>query len=260
MKRKAFTLAEVLIVLGIVGVVSALTIPSLVHNYKKRLIETRLVKIVKTINEMFRYIENDEGNIEYWNYVSSSDNNYVKSINFAQKTVMKYLKNASVCTNDKTRQCMMTVTRADNTTQKPFPYYYKVVLPDGTAFAIILDGGIPSYPAVNGYGTVYIDLGISKNTMYNGVDFFVYKLIKGPKDGRAMLASNNNASNRINVWSPYLPKCGDSLAGSTGVKTSLLERCADPTLDDWQGYLQTYCAAVIECNNWKIPDDYMIKF
>lgn len=36
MKRYGFTLAEVLITLGIIGVVAALTIPTLIQNYKDR--------------------------------------------------------------------------------------------------------------------------------------------------------------------------------------------------------------------------------
>lgn len=42
--RKAFTLAEVLITLGIIGVVAALTIPTLVNNYRKKQFETGLKK------------------------------------------------------------------------------------------------------------------------------------------------------------------------------------------------------------------------
>ncbi len=42
MKKKAFTLAEVLITLGIIGVVAALTIPTLMQKYRKNVIETRL--------------------------------------------------------------------------------------------------------------------------------------------------------------------------------------------------------------------------
>ena len=34
-----FTLAEVLIVLGIIGVVAALTMPSLISNYQKKIIQ-----------------------------------------------------------------------------------------------------------------------------------------------------------------------------------------------------------------------------
>lgn len=34
--KKAFTLAEVLITLGIIGVVAALTMPTVIQNYKKK--------------------------------------------------------------------------------------------------------------------------------------------------------------------------------------------------------------------------------
>lgn len=42
--KNAFTLAEVLITLGIIGVVAALTIPTLVNNYRKKQFETGLKK------------------------------------------------------------------------------------------------------------------------------------------------------------------------------------------------------------------------
>lgn len=41
-KKKAFTLAEVLITLGIIGVVAALTMPSLMSNYRRKVAETQL--------------------------------------------------------------------------------------------------------------------------------------------------------------------------------------------------------------------------
>ena len=44
-KKCAFTLAEVLITLGIIGVVAAITIPSLVTNYQKHVVETGLINI-----------------------------------------------------------------------------------------------------------------------------------------------------------------------------------------------------------------------
>lgn len=43
-KLLAFTLAEVLITLGIIGVVAALTIPSLIAEYKEKQIVTRVKK------------------------------------------------------------------------------------------------------------------------------------------------------------------------------------------------------------------------
>ena len=43
-KRFGFTLAEVLITLGIIGVVAAMTIPTLIHNYKAKEMRTRLLR------------------------------------------------------------------------------------------------------------------------------------------------------------------------------------------------------------------------
>ncbi|MDR1327709.1 MAG: prepilin-type N-terminal cleavage/methylation domain-containing protein, partial [Heliobacteriaceae bacterium] len=44
MKKYAFTLSEVLITLGIIGVVAALTMPSLITKYEKQVTVTRLKK------------------------------------------------------------------------------------------------------------------------------------------------------------------------------------------------------------------------
>lgn len=52
--KKAFTLAEVLITLGIIGIVAALTMPSLIANYKKQEYVTQLKKAVSTIEQGFR--------------------------------------------------------------------------------------------------------------------------------------------------------------------------------------------------------------
>ena len=43
--NRAFTLAEVLITLGIIGVVAALTIPQLVANHKAKALEVALKKM-----------------------------------------------------------------------------------------------------------------------------------------------------------------------------------------------------------------------
>ena len=42
MKKFAFTLAEVLITLGIIGIVAALTMPVLIEHHQKQVIETKL--------------------------------------------------------------------------------------------------------------------------------------------------------------------------------------------------------------------------
>ena len=51
LKRVAFTLAEVLITLGIIGVVAAITLPTLVANYQKQVWVNQLKKTYTTLNE-----------------------------------------------------------------------------------------------------------------------------------------------------------------------------------------------------------------
>ena len=50
-RKAAFTLAEVLITLGIIGVVAAMTLPTLVNNYKEKEIITQVKKTYSSINQ-----------------------------------------------------------------------------------------------------------------------------------------------------------------------------------------------------------------
>ena len=72
-RRAAFTLAEVLITLGIIGVVAALTLPTLIQNHQKQVYVTQLKKAYSNINNAFNKMAVDEGVVD-WNqtYCSSS--------------------------------------------------------------------------------------------------------------------------------------------------------------------------------------------
>lgn len=58
--KKGFTLAEVLITLGIIGIVAALTLPSLIVNYQKRIVVTRLQKFTSSMKQAHNLISIDE--------------------------------------------------------------------------------------------------------------------------------------------------------------------------------------------------------
>lgn len=61
--QKAFTLAEVLITLGVIGIVAALTIPQVITNYQKK---ATVAKLKKAYSLAAQVIENDE--IGVWNW------------------------------------------------------------------------------------------------------------------------------------------------------------------------------------------------
>lgn len=58
--KHGFTLSEILITLGIVGVVAVLTVPSVMKNYRNRMYVAQLQKIYAQINDAAQAIMNDE--------------------------------------------------------------------------------------------------------------------------------------------------------------------------------------------------------
>ena len=60
-KKAAFTLAEVLITLSIIGVVAAITLPTLIQNYQKTVWVNQLKKTYSSLNEGFKQIVASEG-------------------------------------------------------------------------------------------------------------------------------------------------------------------------------------------------------
>ena len=58
--NKGFTLAEVLITLGIIGIVAVLTIPAVMKNYRNRLYTTQLEKAYAQITDAAKAIMQDE--------------------------------------------------------------------------------------------------------------------------------------------------------------------------------------------------------
>ncbi len=64
--NKGFTMAEVLITIGIIGLVAALTIPHLTSHYRKTVTETRLARFYSVINTAITMSEVEHGPKEYW--------------------------------------------------------------------------------------------------------------------------------------------------------------------------------------------------
>lgn len=60
-RKGAFTLAEVLITLGIIGVVVALTLPSLIQKYQEQVLENQLKKMYSTISQGIQKAMADDG-------------------------------------------------------------------------------------------------------------------------------------------------------------------------------------------------------
>jgi len=64
MKNKAFSLAEVLITLGIIGVVAAITIPTLMVNFQKEKTVIKLKKAYSTLYNVYNLSVSHNGPVD----------------------------------------------------------------------------------------------------------------------------------------------------------------------------------------------------
>ncbi len=108
-KKVAFTLAEVLITLGIIGVVAAMTLPSLIQNYQKKALATQTQKFYSMMSQAVKQYMADYGVDDLRNTPLAGDNysggsydagNYISAngeIESIRDFVTKYLKVVKEC-------------------------------------------------------------------------------------------------------------------------------------------------------------------
>lgn len=81
---QAFTLAEVLITLGIVGIVAAITLPSLIQDYQISANINRLKNTYSILSQAVKASEADNGFVYEWDFVSITPKKFsvkIKDIN-----------------------------------------------------------------------------------------------------------------------------------------------------------------------------------
>ena len=91
-KRAAFTLAEVLITLGIIGVVAAMTMPSLINKYQEKVTVTKLKKMYNILSNAYLSARIDNGDVADWGLKGADDQSEV----FVSK-ILPYLKVSKNC-------------------------------------------------------------------------------------------------------------------------------------------------------------------
>ena len=64
--KKGFTLAEVLITIGVIGIVAAMTLPMLLVNHREKEMVTRLKKVYTNISQAMQRAIVENGTPNYW--------------------------------------------------------------------------------------------------------------------------------------------------------------------------------------------------
>lgn len=126
-KILAFTLAEVLITLGIIGIVAAMTIPTLMSKIQEKRYTTQYKKIFSELNQTMKMLENDE----------SSPITMCKSFDdtcFRDQFATK-MKISHSCNGAPPNKCLATSTFLNNQA-----HYYKMNVNDGWPSLVTLSG------------------------------------------------------------------------------------------------------------------------
>ncbi len=108
-RRGAFTLAEVLITLGIIGIVAAMTMPSLITNYQKQRAVTQLKKSYTNLAEAVKRSELENDTVANWNFDLPAEEFYntylsgflsVNNSTVAKSNIEYKFLNRNTCTLD----------------------------------------------------------------------------------------------------------------------------------------------------------------
>lgn len=171
--RLAFTLAEVLITLGVIAVVCALTIPSLVANHREKTTVTRVKQAYRVLSEAYELaVIKDDRTPKFWGMSEMYDVN--SHIAFANR-LKPYLKLSKDCVgmsySDVRKNCY-----ADYIIAIP-SHYANVVLNNGTvvSFRTWFKGCNKNYGNIkNACGQISVDVNGNKKPNLGGEDRFLF--------------------------------------------------------------------------------------
>ena len=218
-RRYAFTLAEVLITLGIIGVISAKVIPQLIANTQKRVTETKLVHFMADINQTYRLSAAENGvDMDGWfdkqkNY-SQADMEY-----FVENYIRPYMNVSYTKSIERNPQC-------------PDSERILVVMNNGTAFSMYVDK--------NGVD-IHFHPDAEKYTYNNPRYSYGFQVAKVKKSGKY------DNYNSMDFVEPYVMDWDGTLSM---LKNDSARGCNRTSRN------KQYCTKYIQMNNWKIPADY----
>ena len=247
--KLAFTLAEVLITLGIIGVVAAMTMPTLIKNYQKKQTVVQLKKAYSELSQAISLAQKDNGMIEDWdfsNFPTPADRAQYFYDNFLKPN----LKIAKYCVPS-SADCW-----ADNIFTLGGTKYNNLINEYSGHNSFITASGYSVHYWLNGSGDggwFFIDTNGTKKPNILGKDVFAFSLVNKNETSTDMLTHT-----KIGFYPHalhYYPAVERSKLISGDFETSLSGQrggCSKTAL----GTPGLWCAALIMVDGWEIKDDY----
>lgn len=220
--KHAFTLAEVLITLGIIGVVAALTLPALIAKHQRKTVAVKVKKAYTELYQAVRMSEAENGDMKDWNYRFSA-NNIENTKQFIDTYIAPYYTSLKLCSTGNgggKNSCGAVVSGggANYTTA------------NGTGLSFVVSQDANNVPTI-------IDTNGAKGPNIIGTDYFYY----GIKDSKVLPAGWYDGITREEILNNSTYSCK-----KTGVDEN-----------DKNIYtLRHGCTALLLIDGWEFKDDY----
>ena len=248
--RKGFTLAEVLVTLGIIGIVAAMTMPVLIANHKKSQTITQLKKAYTEINQAVRISESKFDTIDTWDF-SEFDTVYERNKYFTDNYLLPNLKVVKTCDTYSKYDCWaekiynldgMVVTRT----------FTDVT---GKTFALVTASGYSVFYWVHAVGNgawFWVDInGPLKRPNTIGKDIFPFIMSWGNAGEIPSVVDGTDCLKKLGVY-PYGLHCKETLS-----REELLEDETYPcSKNTGKAMAGGFCGALIVYDGWQILNDY----
>ena len=236
-KKVAFTLAEVLITLAIIGVVATMTIPTLISDYNKSVAEVKLSKFNAMLAQVVKLSSIDNGPINSWD---TSDTE-----NFYESYMAPYLR----------------VSKSGFVEDSNFAVH----LQDGSGFYLYSPGNDNVI-----HLRYFTNISEAVNNIKTGVNSFVFQFFPVPAS-QMTKSSNYCNSTFLGEGTGFVPyfyyySDNDYWDNERNCRVTVY-----PTSEEMKTVLMNhstygcaksgaYCTKLIQMNGWKIPDDYPLNF
>ena len=173
-RKVAFTLAEVLITLGIIGVVASLTLPSVIHQYRKKVLETQFKTAYSFINQAIVMTKQDLGSNslfdDYTVYNSKQGFIYAEEFYKAFYKRLKVVGNATLKSTDYSIYSDGNVKRYTNGKEFSFEAPEKL-LENGMTIRTHIAGSVDGISI-----SIQVDINGNKGPNRMGHDLFTFKI------------------------------------------------------------------------------------
>ena len=217
-RKRAFTLAEVLITLGIIGVVAAMTMPTLMTKYRKHVAANRAKQVYTELSQVLQLARVKYGDMDSWDFTSRDT---------VKKYILEFYKGLTLCQEPNgvqiSKRCGMSISG-----NNPI---YATSRGEGISFS----ANNTSRKSINIF--VDTDAGNGKNRL--GTDVFYFEM----KNNRLMPYGWKDEITRDEIKNGYYVE---------GANKQIA--CKNEHIDG--GYQRNACTSLLMFDGWEFKDDY----